>query len=73
MSTLFNKILGENEKYVFYLYLKPKELFGHSNTVTLGVRISTCEFGGGHKHLVCGNPIPDDTVHFKWIKRLKKK
>ena len=30
---LFNKVLGENEKCVFYFYLKkPKELFGQPNT-----------------------------------------
>ena len=28
MNTLFNKVLGENEKCAFYFYLKPKELFG---------------------------------------------
>ena len=28
MSTLFNKVLDENEKWVFICTLKPKELFG---------------------------------------------
>ena len=32
MNTLFNKILGENGKYVFYFDLKPNELFGQPNT-----------------------------------------
>ena len=28
-GTLFNKVLGENEKCTFYFYLKkPKEIFG---------------------------------------------
>ena len=31
MNVLFNKVLGENEKCVFYLYLKPNELFGQPN------------------------------------------
>ena len=33
VNMLFNKVLGENEKCVFYFYLKkPKELFGQPNT-----------------------------------------
>ena len=32
VNTLVNKIFGENEKCVFYFYLKPNELFGQSNT-----------------------------------------
>ena len=30
MNTLLNKVLGENEKRL-YFYLKPKELFGQPN------------------------------------------
>ena len=28
VNTLFNKVLGENEKYVFYFYLNIKGTFG---------------------------------------------
>ena len=28
VNTLFNKVLAENEKYVFYFYLKLNEHFG---------------------------------------------
>ena len=31
MNTLFNKVLGENEKCIFYLYLKPNELLEQAN------------------------------------------
>ena len=31
MNTLFNKVLGENERRVFYFYLKPNELFDQPN------------------------------------------
>ena len=31
VNMLFNKVLGENEKCVFYFYLKPTALFGPSN------------------------------------------
>ena len=27
VNTLFNKVLGENEKYIFYFYLKTKGTF----------------------------------------------
>ena len=37
MKTLFNKVLGENEKCVFYFYLKPNELFGQPNTLSFAV------------------------------------
>jgi len=33
VNTLFNKVLAENEKYVFYFYLKPNEHFGQPNTL----------------------------------------
>ena len=33
VNMLFNEVLGENEKCIFYFYLKKlKELFGHPNT-----------------------------------------
>ena len=28
VNTLFNKVLGENEKQVFYFYLKTEGIFG---------------------------------------------
>ena len=31
VNTLFNKALGENEKCVFYFYLKTKGIFGQPN------------------------------------------
>ena len=31
MNTLLNKVLGEDEKCVFYFYLNPKGLFGQPN------------------------------------------
>ena len=33
VNTLFYKVLGENEKSVFYFYLKLNELFGQSNNI----------------------------------------
>ena len=33
MNTLFDKVLGENEKRAFYFYLKLNELVGQPNTV----------------------------------------
>ena len=42
MNTLFNKVLGENEKCVFYVYLKLNKLFGQP--YNLG-----CPRGGFHK------------------------
>lgn len=33
VNTLFNKVLAENEKYIFYFYLKPNEHFGQPNTL----------------------------------------
>ena len=33
VNTLFNKVVSENAKCVFYFYLKPNELFGQSNTI----------------------------------------
>ena len=33
MNMLFHKVLGENEKCVFYFYLKLNELFGQPNTL----------------------------------------
>ena len=33
VNTLFNKVLAENEKYVFCFYLKPNEHFGQPNTL----------------------------------------
>ena len=35
MNTLFNKVLGENEKCVFYFYLKTEALFGQPNIYVL--------------------------------------
>ena len=32
VSMLFNKVIGENEKCVFYFYLKTKQLFGQHKT-----------------------------------------
>ena len=37
VTTLFNKVLGENENVSFIVTLKPKELFGQPNTF-LGCR-----------------------------------
>ena len=31
VNTLFNKVLAENEKYVFYFYLKPNKRFDQPN------------------------------------------
>ena len=31
VNTLFSKVLGENEKCVFYFYLKLNEVFGQPN------------------------------------------
>ena len=43
VNPLFNQVLDENWKYVFYFYLKPNKLFGQLNMLLIKNPLRACE------------------------------